>query len=261
MASAAIYKQNSIVSFDPEARSRGKIVFLPLDLPQRYKMVADALAYTAFAISVASFLFNVVWTPFAKNRADRLRLGLDFKRTYVKDYQQHLDTLYDYQAQHGKDSYYIVWARDMAADASSAARAAAKKVDDARRKLGSFWAEVEECYAMGALSKGRPLASLLQHTPIWAVWDALSGNFLRKAVDFRNLTEPLDCANWYRLGLHTKRNGKGAVNGSYHAGMPSRWYYRLIDAKVGHGDKWGAKLEAIAAECEGAMSAVGDKAV
>ncbi len=24
---------------------------------------------------------------------------------------------------------------------------------------------------------------------------------LRKGVDYRNLVEPLDCANWYRLGI------------------------------------------------------------
>ena len=152
------------------------------------------LDVAAFVISSASFAFNTVWTPFATHRAAQARLAFDVKRQYVQDYQTHLDTLYAYKAKHG-DAYIKYWREHMGDGLPSDNEE--KQVDNARRLLREFWKEVFDYREYGNLAKGwkclpAPLAA-------WGPPDVLSGNFMRRAVAFQELVEPLDVANWYRL--------------------------------------------------------------
>ncbi|CAL8469051.1 g8592 [Coccomyxa elongata] len=56
----------------------------------------------------------------------------------------------------------------------------------------------------------------------------LSGHMLRKAVDYRNLVEPLDCANWYHLGIDKQLLLPGIPKGDYPTAHHRPGAYRLI---------------------------------
>ena len=61
---------------------------------------SDAFALTSFVISIITFVFNMIWSPFEKARSSQIKLALDLKRKYTLEMQQHLDTMYSYQKKH-----------------------------------------------------------------------------------------------------------------------------------------------------------------
>ena len=72
-----------------------------------------------------------------------------------------------------------------------------KRVDNARRLVREFWKEVFDYREYGNLATG--WTCLPASLAAWGPPDVLSGNFMRRAIDFQKLVEPLDVANWYRL--------------------------------------------------------------
>ena len=59
-----------------------------------------------------------------------------------------------------------------------------KKVDNARRILGAYWAELFEYYDIGCLPAGSWIPHWVPRGPFWIPKNMLTGNFLRKAVKF-----------------------------------------------------------------------------
>lgn len=210
--------------------------------------MTDAVAIAAFVISTATFCFNIIWAPFVKRQSEQIKLALEFKRQYVLDYQGHLDRVYAYKAAHDSADvpYWLYWQRHMAPGLPDDSEE--KRVDNARRALGRFWDEVFEFYHAGALPMGAC-------HPLCGPKSILTGNFLRKAQDFQSLVEPLDCANWYRLGIFQQSHKDGTPKGDYGAQCRSRpnWYTSIDDCHGGAG-KWHEDLDEIAERCRTAAS-------
>ena len=239
------------------------------DCLQDQKAMSDGLAIAAFIISLATFLFNAIWVPFAKARAESVKLALDLKREYEEKHQEHLDTLYRYEEENGKDKYYLEWLTAMHSSCKED-KAEALEVDKARRRLGLFWYVVKESYEYNALPKGQSWCTrfFFWIPAFWMPDDIMTGNFVRRAIRFRSLVEPLDCANWYYRGNDKKGP---APKGDYHADHKSRpgWYH-FIDRQTGKGrdDKQSGKsreellteykdeLRTFAAKCKSARDSI-----
>ena len=132
-----------------------------------------------------------------------------------------------------------------------------KTIDTARRLLAAYWDELLECYDTGALP-GPPCAPRwLLRGPLWVPKDMTSGNFLRKAKDYMYLVEPIDCASWYRLGIHQELDGDGQQKGHYTHANPFRpGRYSRIESHMASADRqaWHLRLSAIAAACNQAAA-------
>ena len=213
---------------------------------------SNRLGIASLLISSATFALSLVWYPYTTRRAEQAKLAFDIKRQYVQDYQPHLDTLHAYKAKHGKD-YYKHWQENMKDGLPSNEE---KMVDNARRLVREFWGEVFDYREYGSLAKGwkglpAPLAA-------WGPRDALSGNFVRKAVDFQKLVEPLDVANWYRL----QANNPNAFVGDYLAedckgrdkcykGIDNCRKQEGMDGGYGEpAEAWKKKLQTVAQGCK-----------
>jgi hypothetical protein len=213
-------------------------------------MLTDGVAITAFVISTATFAFNIIWAPFAKRQSEQIKLAMEFKRQYVLDCQGHLDTLYAYKEAHksGEDPYWLYWQRNMADGLPNDNEE--KRVDTACRVLSQFWDEIFEFYHAGALPTG-------ECHPLCGPKSMGSSNFLRKALKFQELVEPVACANWYRLGIdlekQDKKDPKSKPKGDY--GPQCQWRpgrYSYIDGiNVGAID-WHKELAKVVAQCRAA---------
>ena len=215
---------------------------------------ADALSITSFAISLATFLFSMIWSPFQKTRTDEIRLCLDLKRRYTTEMQQYMDTLYTFKKRHGP-RYYVRWQSswhpDMDVDSDE------RDVNKARNFLAAYWDELLECYETGALPRGSWIPHWVPRGPFWVPMDMLSGKFLRKATDYMELVEPLDCANWYRLGIHDFCGEDRQPNGDYSHANPKRpGRFSQIEKHMErvHRDRWHTKLCKIATACREELS-------
>jgi hypothetical protein len=128
-----------------------------------------------------------------------------------------------------------------------------KKVDNARRDLGAYWDELLEYYEIGSLPTGPRVVPNRLRGPFWVPKDMLSGNFARKAISFLKLVEPLEIANWYRLGYDKK-------GGDYAIGWPLRsGKYAKIE-KLLKGDDladWHKKFAEIVKTCREAANPPG----
>ncbi len=60
--------------------------------------------------------------------------------------QQHVNTVYAYRDQHGKDDYFIRWM-----EGKKKADKEAAKVDTARQELRTYWRMIKEAYELGTL--------------------------------------------------------------------------------------------------------------
>ena len=86
--------------------------------------------------------------------------------------------------------------------------------------------------------------------PFWVPSDMLTGKFLRKAKEYLQQAEPLDCANWYRIGINKQCSEGSAPTGDYssdHPMRPGRYsrIQQLMDQMAS--DEWSKELQRHAA--------------
>ena len=168
---------------------------------------ANALSLAAFIISLLTFIFNALWTPFQKARTDQIKLSLDLKRYYTQEMQQHLDTLY-------RKRGYLDYLQNWTPEAVTVDKS---QLDHARRVLGVYWDELFEFYDSGALPTGSCsyIPAWMPRGPFWSPRDMMSGKFARKAKEYMVLAEPVDCANWYAKDIDKEDQGDGKPKGIY----------------------------------------------
>lgn len=151
-----------------------------------------------------------------------------------------LDVIKAYRDKHGKAEYYLVWlAGRWAHDEEAAA------VDTARSQLRAYWNQIRQSYEQGTLPL--PTAEFLSGdmVSVHTILNAASTPFnarkesclavtrlssiaiaqnkihyqqtpsacmqLKQAVEFRNLVEPVDCANWYYKEIDREKRASGLL--------------------------------------------------
>ncbi|EIE24331.1 hypothetical protein COCSUDRAFT_41566 [Coccomyxa subellipsoidea C-169] len=156
--------------------------------------------------------------------------------------QPHLDAIYAFRDKHGMSTYYLTCMEGLQRKTKEAA-----SVDKARRALNAYWKAVKNSYELGTL----PVPGN----------EFLSGHMLRKGVDYRNLVEPLDCANWYRLGIDLQELAPAVLKGDYYCAQQRPGAYRLICKRqeaagsVAHdlvpsAEAWETNLAEISTKCK-----------
>ena len=202
-------------------------------------------------VGVCVGLARLSLSVFQKARAEQIRLSQDLRRRYTLELQKHLDTLYTYKKSH-QPRYYLHWRYTFRPDEDMGS--AEKEVEIARRSLADYWDEFLECYESGLLPTKSWVPQWVPRGPFWVPEDTLSldGNTLRKAKDYMRLVEPINVANWYRLGIHEQFGKDGKEKGAYSHNHPVRpGRYSKIEKHLDRQarEEWHDELETIAKAC------------
>ncbi|CAL5226746.1 g9599 [Coccomyxa viridis] len=186
-------------------------------------------------------------SAFKKARTEQIRLAQDLRKRYTLEMQKYLDTLHTYKKRH-QPSYYLHWQSAFKPDEDMGS--AEKAVETARCILADYWDELLECYESGLLPAKSWIPEWVPRGPFWVPKDMLEpeGNILRKAEDYMRLVEPIDVANWYRLGIHEQTGKDGTAKGDYSSNHPMRpGRYSKIEKylKRENKEEWHKELDKI----------------
>ncbi|CAL8466204.1 g5740 [Coccomyxa elongata] len=156
---------------------------------QSLKVFADELEKSRTTLAFEG-IFLILDVLDKQREMEMAKYQVELQKEY-ETLQTHLDTIYAFRDKHGKSAYYLMWMEGLQRKTKEA-----ESVDKARRALNTYWKGVKSSYELGTL----PVPGK----------EFLTGHMLRKGVDYRNLAEPLDCANWKLGDYYSAQQRPGA---------------------------------------------------